>query len=259
MEACIADIRKWMKTNKLKLNDSKTEFMVLSSPYGRSHPELASLNITIGNEIVYTSSTARNLGFIFDSAMNMLAHIKKVTQLSFMQLRNISAIKYSMTSDALEKIIHAFISSRMDYANSLLYGLPDSSIRRLQPIQNAAARLVSGTKKYDSITPVLKRLHWLPVRQRIDFKVLLMTYKVINDLAPQYLKDTISYKQHERSLRSKNSLYVPRTSTKTFGDRAFSAAAPKLWNSLPADTRAISSVSGFKRSIKAILFKTAFD
>ena len=258
LQSCISDIRKWMKANKLKLNDSKTEFMVLSSPYRRSHATLADSKITIGDNTIDSSGSARNLGVVFDSSMTMLNHITKVTQLSFMQLKSIRAIKNSLTHSALEKVIHAFITSRLDYGNSLFYGLPDTAIRRLQRIQNAAARLLSGTKKYDSITPVLKQLHWLPVRQRIDFKVLLITFKALNDLAPNYLKDVILTKQHRRSLRNKTTLYVPRTSTKSFGDRAFSAAAPKLWNSLPADTRAIQTLSNFKKAIKTHLFKSVF-
>lgn len=258
LQSCINDIRVWMKSNKLKLNDSKTEFMVLSTPYTRSKARLADNKIIIGNNVIDSTHTARNLGVIFDSSMTMHDHIGKVTQMSFLQLRSIRAIKDSLTPSALENVIHAFITSRLDYGNSLLYGLPDSTIRRLQRIQNAAARLLSGTKKYDSITPVLKQLHWLPVRQRIDFKVLLITFKALNDAAPEYLKDLIVPKDQSRSLRNKNILYAPRTFTKSFGDRAFSAAAPKLWNSLPSETRAIKSLPQFKKTIKTQLFNSVF-
>ena len=233
--------------------------MLLSPQQLASHPDLLDLSIRIGGDIVHTCDSARNLGVIFDSRMDMHSHISRLAQLSFIQLRNIRAIKNVLSLPALEKIIHAFISSRIDYGNSLLYGLPEYAIKRVQRIQNAAARLLSGTGKYDPITPVLKSLHWLPVRQRINFKVLLLTYKSLNDLAPSYLKDTLEVRNHGRSMRTQNSLYLPRTSTKTYGDRAFSIAAPKLWNGLPADIRSKPSINAFKKSLKTHLFKTAFQ
>ena len=255
LEACITDIRVWMKMNKLKLNDSKTEFMVLSS--SRTRNTLSDVTVTIGNDTVGTSNSARNLGVIWDSSLNMLPHINRVIQLSFLQLRNITAMKHSLTHDALEKVIHSFITSRLDYGNASLYGLPDIAIKRLQRIQNSAARVLSGTRRFDSISPVLKRLHWLPIRQRVAFKILLITHKVLHDTGPTYLKDLLR-PRHTRALRDTNRLYVPRSSTKSYGDRAFSIAAPVLWNSLPPDIRDIDNINSFKRAIKTFLFNKAF-
>ena len=256
LEACISDIRVWMRTNKLKLNDSKTEFMLLSP----SNSKIAQppLNISIGDENVGQSDTIRNLGMVWDTSLNMLPHINKLTQLSFIQLKNIRAIKDSLTYNALEKVIHSFITSRLDYGNACLFGLPDVALRRLQRIQNAAARVLSGAKKFDSITPILKRLHWLPVRQRITFKLLLITYKVINNSTPEYLKDLL-IKKNGRALRDSNKLHVPLASTKTFGDRAFSVAAPRLWNNIPPDIRSIDNIIDFKQSIKTLLYSQCFD
>ena len=157
LETCITDIRVWMTTNKLKLNDSKTEFMMLSS--SQTNNTLPNVTLDIGNDTIGTSNSARNLGVIWDSSLNMLPHINRVIQLSFVQLKNIRAIKSSLTSDALEKVIHSFITSRLDYGNASLYGLPDNAVKRIQRIQNSAARVLSGTKRFDSISPVLKRLH----------------------------------------------------------------------------------------------------
>ena len=158
-------------------------------------------------------------------------------------------MKHSLTQDALEKVMHSFITSRLDYGNASLYGLPDIAIKRLQRIQNSAARVLSGTRRFDSISPVLKRLHWLPIRQRVAFKILLITHKVLNDTGPTYLKDLLR-PRHTRELRDTNHLYVPRSSTKSYGDRAFSIAAPVLWNSLPPDIRDIDNINSFKRAIK---------
>ena len=115
---------------------------------------------------------------------------------------------------------HAFITSRIDYCNSLLVGIPDVCVSQLQRIQNCTARLIYNTRKYDHIQPVLKRLHWLPVKQRITFKLLLITYKAVHGLAPQYMCELVQMKQFGRELRSTNQylLQIPHTRLKTYGD-----------------------------------------
>lgn len=125
---------------------------------------------------------------------------------------------------------------------------------------NAAARLLTGTRKYESITPILFKLHWLPVKFRIDFKILLFVYKALNNLAPQYLTDLLCPYTPSRTLRSSDHclLIVPRSRLKKRGDRAFAAAGPKLWNSLPLYIRLAPSVSIFKSSLKTFLFSLAF-
>ncbi len=137
-------------------------------------------------------------------------------------------------SDA-EKLVHAFMTSRLDYCNALLGGCPASSINKLQIIQNAAARVLTRSRKYDHITPILQSLHWLPIKFRISYKILLLAYKALNYLAPAYLTNLLSRYNPTRSLRSQNSglLVVPRIPKSTKGGRTFSYLAPKLWNSLP--------------------------
>jgi hypothetical protein len=159
-----------------------------------------------------------------------------------------------------ENLVHTFITSILDRCNSLLYGLPDNLIQTLQRVQHAAARLIVGAKRRDHITPVLRDLHWLPVRQRITFKILLLTFKCLNGLAPSYLCELITPYNSSRSLRSSgtNLLKVPHTRTKTMGDRTFANAAPKLWNSLPEHARKITALHTFKRFIKTSLFNEQF-
>ena len=132
--------------------------------------------------------------------------------------------------------MHAFLTSHLlDSCNGVLTGLPDKEINKLQRMQNAAARLVAGSKKQEHITPVLQILHWLPIRARIDFKILLITYKALNNQAPNYISDILTKYKPTCKLRSadKNLLIIPRTNSKHYGERAFSAAAPRLWNALP--------------------------
>ncbi len=153
-------------------------------------------------------------------------------------------------------VIHAFITSKLDYCNSLYLGFPNSTVNHLQMVQNAAARLLIGTKKCQHITPVLSSLHWLPVKSQIDFKILLFVYKDLHVLAPQYISDLLVPYNASRPLCSSSQLLlsVPRSRYKTKGDRAFSVAAPRLWNSLPLYIRSVPSISTFKSSLKTYLY-----
>ncbi len=130
-------------------------------------------------------------------------------------------------SDA-EKLVDAFMTSRLDYCNALLGGCPASSINKLQVVQNAAARVLTRSRKYDHITPILQSLHWLPIKLRISYKISLLTYKALNGLAPAYLTSLLSRYNPSRSLRSQNSglLVVPRIAKSTKGGRAFSYLLP---------------------------------
>ena len=160
-------------------------------------------------------------------------------------------------------VVHAFVTSRIDYCNGLLYGLPNCEIIKLQRVQNAAARLLTSSSKYSHITPVLKELHWLPVRFRIHFKILLLTFKALNGIALDYIKELIKVRKHVRySLRSNSGITITHPvgkMLKSFGDRTFSVAAPTLWNALPASLRNTTSLITFKSCLKTYLFKLAFN
>ena len=129
-------------------------------------------------------------------------------------------------------LIHAFVTNKLDYCNSLLTGLPTYLIKRLQSVQNASARLVIGSEKHDHITPILRELHWLPVEKPITHKIFLITFKCLNNLPPSYLSDLIPQYKPRKTLRSgsMNLLVIPRTNTIRYGERALCTAAPRLWN-----------------------------
>ena len=154
-------------------------------------------------------------------------------------------------------IVHAYITSHWDYCNALLYGLPKYLINRLQLLQNLAAHLVTLTRRQEHITPILRSLHWLPVHYRIVLKIMFLTYKALNGLAPDYIKDLLKYNDSHRTLRSSNNrlLDEPRVNLKTYGERAFSVVAPRLWNKLSLQIRLSSSEAAFEANFKTYLFK----
>lgn len=259
LSACVKDITSWMTANLLLLNSDKTEVMILGPQNQRD--ALSEQIVTLDNINISSSSTVRNLGVIFDQDLSFKAHIKQACKTAYFHLRNIAKIRHLLSISDAEKLIHAFVSSRIDYCNSLLAGCPKTTIKGLQLVQNAAARLLTRTNRREHITPVLKSLHWLPVEFRIKFKILLLTYKATNGLAPIYLQDAIVPYQPNRALRSQNAKrLVPfAASKKTVGERSFSFQAPKLWNDLPIDIKNSDSVSTFKTRLKTFLFDKAFN
>ena len=153
-----------------------------------------------------------------------------------------------------QRLVSAFILSRVDYCNAVLAGLPASTLAPLQRVLNAAARFVTGAAQRAHVTGIMKSLHWLPIAYRIRFKLCVLMFSVNNGTSPQYLSDTttrISSLPGHRRLRSapSNDYDIPRTKTK-FGERAFSVAGQREWNTLPANIRNITDLSSFKRAIK---------
>ena len=180
------------------------------------------------------------------SALCMVLHVNAVCQSSF-HLRNIGFLRKYLTYDAAKIIIHAFVISKLDYCNSLLYGLPSNLIQKLQHIQNSAARLVNQCPRFCHITPVLRDFHWLPVPFRIEFKIMLITYKVLHDRTPIYIPELLQLHTPSRNLRSSNRNFSvkPYFILNSYGKRAFSVAASELWNNLPEDIKSANSIDLF--------------
>lgn len=257
LEKCITNIRQWMKENFLKLNDDKTEFLLFGS-----RQQLLKINvpyIKIGDAQILPSSEARNLGVVFDSCMTLKPHISNIVRSSYLHIRNIGRIRKYLNHSATEQIIHAFITSRIDNGNALLYGLPENQLSRLQRIQNTAARILTLSKKSCHITPILKELHWLPVSHRIIFKLLLIVFKSVNNIAPIYISELLEKYVPTRMLRSSNTLLLKESrSSRTWGDRSFAIAAPRLWNELPFEIKTVQCITSFKKMLKTHLMRKAF-
>lgn len=191
---------------------------------------------------------------------SLSSRISKLCSVAFYHLYNIRRIRKYLSQEVTETLVHAFITSRIDYCNSLLYGLPNSRLAKIQRVLNASARLVGNAPRFCHITPITLDLHWLPIRARINFEVLLLTFNALRGLAPQYLRSLISIKTSCYNLRDSNTLLLAMPSVKckaTLSDRAFAVAAPSLWNSLPSELRSIICVTSFKTHLKTYLFSLA--
>ena len=187
--------------------------------------------------------------------------INKSCKAAYYHLYNIRHIRKYLSHETVETLMHTFITSSLDYCNSLLYAIPAIDLNILQRVQNAAVRLIRNIPRWEHITPVLHSLHWLPIKLRINYKILLLTFKALNRLAPSYIQDLISIKvKSTYNLRSNTDtiLTIPRKALKTLGDRAFCVAAPTLWNKPPRNVHGINNLETFKASLKSYLFKDAF-
>jgi hypothetical protein len=259
IEAAVTDIKQWMDAHYLKLNEDKTEIIIIKRPSLRSSPSISTLNIC-GCD-VSPSPSARDLGVVFDSCFGLEGHVAAVCKTAFYHLHSIWKVRKFLSEDATRGLVQAHVISRLDYCNALYYGIPITLRNRLQRVQNAAARVIVCAKKSDHISPILQRLHWLPVEHRVQFKIEMLTYKTLHGLAPPYLEDLISEYVPTRALRSATDHLLTRTSCnlKTVGGRAFSFCAPVLWNNLPKELKTCQSLTVFKKSLKTFHFKRAFN
>ena len=148
--------------------------------------------LCVGNDLIKPSKEVKNLGVWLDPSLTMNTHINKTCSIAFYHLYNLRRIRKYLSQESVEILIHTLIYRRIDYCNSLYLGLPDYRIQKVQGVQNAAARLVYNAGKYCHITPLLSKLHWLPIRERILFKILLITYKAVHGHAPNYIKELIA-------------------------------------------------------------------
>ena len=259
LKSCLDDVSRWMQDNYLQLNPDKTEILFVSTKQGL---QMCDINhMSVANSQVLPAPSVKDLGVILDSCLRLEDHVNAVCKTAFFHPRNIARIRPYLNRNTTEKVIHAFVSSRLDYCNSLLYGMPNVLIAKLQRVQNVAARIVTGTKKYSHITPVLSELHLLPVKYRVEYKIGLIVFKYLHTLAPSYLADLLHPYVPTRSLRSasKGLLQVPKSRLSTFGARSFASFAPRLWNDLPFALRSLESLDTFKSMYKTYLFKKCFN
>ena len=248
-----------MSANKLKLNEDKTELMLVGTGSKLKHITVKAVDL--GNQIIPTSNHLKNLGILMDSGLTMEKHISHLCKTCYLKLRRIAQIRPYITTEAANKLVCSFVLSRLDYCNSLLVAIPDKKLQQLQQIQNNAARLVSQVSKREHVTPIFKDLHWLPVASRIKYKIACITYQCQSvPEFPSYLKDAITPYKPSRSLRSANKklLVKPRVSLKTYGERSFYFQSAAIWNDLPVEIQSAKSVASFKSKLKTYYYTLSF-
>ena len=260
---CIQSVERWMRSNRLKLNSDKTQFMWLGSKQQLAKIETECMQI--GEHCIKFATSAKNLGVTFDPELRMDMHVNNITISCFFQLRQLRSIRRSLTMEATKTLVHSLVSSRVDYCNSILYGATNAVLQRLPSVHNAAARLITNTRKFDHITPGLRdQLHWLPIRQRIIFKIATVVRNSLQGHGPTYLSRScipiseIGARAHLRSA-ARGHLTPPRTRTRRFGPRSSRVSGPAVWNSLPEDIANLElSLEHFKTGLKTHLFRLAY-
>jgi hypothetical protein len=251
-------ISEFMLDNSLKLNANKTMFI----PFTRSKQEFRPLELD-DTTVIAPQYEVRNLGVIFDSQLTFNSHVSSIRKTAFHSLRRIRHIRPFIPEAMLPTLIHSFVSSRLDFCNSLLYGLPACRLQRVQTVQNACAKFLTGAKRFDSATEQLKILHWLPVMQRSKFKQYIFAHKVAHcdAHAPGYFGRELTIKVPNRLTRSSTDIILVsryRPKLKTVGWRSMSHTIPDLWNNLPNSLRNIKSLNSFKSQLKTHLFREYF-
>ena len=220
-------------------------------------------SITMGNAQIPFKQSVKNLGFTLDCHITMNAHVSNMARTCYFELRRLASIRSFLTSTATATLVSAFVLSRIDYRNSLLFGSTHDVTPHLQRIQNYAARVILRLQKSYSITTHLKSLHWLPVKVRSTYKIACLCYHCHSSTAPSYVAGMLHRKPlHTRNTRSSSYtmpfLNRPAHSKATLGDRSFSFASSSVWNSIPNDVRCAPSLSSFKSRLKTCLFRSAY-
>ena len=228
---CVDEIASWMGANCLKLNSEKTEVIWFSSR--RNLKNIPNYSVRVLESNIFPSKSVRNFGISMDRDLTMSTQISKTIQMCFTSLRQIRSIKGCLTMDSLKTLASALVLNRIDYGNMALVSLPKVATQSIQSIINTTARLITGVRKYDHITPVLKELHWLKLDERIEYKIALQMYKCLSNEGLAYLtRDLVPVaclpeKQRLRSAKSKD--VVPnKHKLKSLGLRRFSVSGPKL-------------------------------
>ena len=258
---CTSSLQDWFLQNGLCLNPEKSEALLIGTgACFRTHLSEPEITVSIANCPIKVKSEIKNLGVVLDRTLSLDRHVEAVCKSAHCHIRALQYIRGSLSTDQAKSVACAIIGSRLDYCNGLLAGTSVKNITRLQQVQNSAVMVVRRLRRFEHVRPAMRELHWLPISHRIIFKVATITFKVQTSSEPTYLSELLHRYLPIRSLRScdQNLLSVPRCKTVT-ASRAFSVAAPSIWNSLPNDIKNSGSIALFKKNLKTHLFKTAYD
>ena len=259
----------WRMTgNRLKLNNDKTEGLLVG--YRRRVSVSQDNHLRVGNHDISFKGHVENLGVYTDAVLFMVKHTDHISRSAYLEIRRISSIRHLLTTKAAAQPMCSFVLSQLDYCNSLFIDIKWDQMYRLQKVQCHAAKVVFRKSRHVHVRPLLKALHWLPVKDMIIFKIATFVFRVVVVVVfygtlPPYLSLFLSVYTPSRTLRSssdggrkkKKELSCARWKLTGFGYRSFSVQAPLVWNNLPAHIRHCSSLSQFKTSLKTTLFTSA--
>lgn len=264
ISACMKDIKSWMLANFLKLNAGKTEVMAVRPK--RSKLEIPDkMTISENEKGVEIKESVKSLGAYLDNTLSMSSHVTAVVKACNMNLRNLWFIGSKLSQKLKLQLVNSLILSRLDYCNSVLYGITKCDLSRLQKAQNSAVRFIFGNLvgRRDHISPFLQKAHFLPVRFRIEFKICLLVFKCINNIAPSYLQELLRIRDPKNNaLRADDDYYLllqPSIPSLRMSDNAFSYCGPRIWNNLPYVIRSCNALTSFKSRLKTHFFKLAFS
>ena len=246
---CMKLIVEWSHDHFMKINPDKTELLLLYPP--SLNGEVLIRGILFEDQCIRFSEKVKNVGVYLDKHLNMTKHINSVTSQSYKILKDIGSIRKSLQQDHIERLVHAFISRRLDYCNSLFVNISKENLNKLQKVQNSAARLVLGRRRRESASKALHDLHWLNVESRVLFKIILLVFKVLKGMCSDNLK--LRYKSFNGRSEDFLKLETPTFRTK-YGERTFEWNGSRLWNALPYEVRILEDVEVFKKRVKTILF-----
>ena len=247
---CLEEIGKWMNFMFLKINPDKTEILLLFPK--SSEKEVIIKGSIIGpQQCIRFSDVVKNVGVWIDKNLDMTYHINKTVAHCYKILKDIGRIRPVLTQAHTEILVHAVISSRLDNCNSLFFNIKKENMKKLQKVQNAAARVVVKKRRKESISESIRQLHWLRVESRVIFKILLLVYKMIQGTSPKSLQ--LDFKSH--NCRPEDFLMLKTNFCKSiYGRRRFKYNAPRLWNALPLHIRKEENIDTFKKQVKTLLF-----
>ena len=245
-------VTKWTNTYFLKLNPSKTQIIVFGPKAIQDSLLIHGTFIDYNDTCIRFSNVVKNLGVLFDNGMTFSDQVKSCVSSTFAIIKNISRLKSFLTRKEKCTLVCSLILSKLDYCNSLYYNIDCDLLSKLQYAQNCAARLIYNRRKYDHVKDIFKDLHWLPIKSRIIYKILLMVHKCLYHTSPDDLNQLITFE----SVRTFN-LTVSRCNS-SFGDRAFSVYTAKLWNPLPLHLKRETSIMHFKKLLKTYLFELSY-
>ena len=249
---CFKTIEQWMLDYGLQLNTGKTQIVVVAPPSVLKLLDIGGV-ILSGNVCIRFLSSVKNLGVTLDGFLTFDTHISLLKRNCFYLIRNVVKKRFLFSTDQMKLIVNSIIACKLDYCNALYSGINENLIDQLQMIQNAAAKAIVGLYKHDHLGNTLKDLHWLPVHYRIHFKLLLLVFKCLNGMGPEYLTSMFKFADFNHSIY----LVEPRVLS-NYGERSFQKVGPKIWNNLPLEIKSCASVESFKSALKTYLFKLAF-